>query len=308
MLDLPDDWVWDFWHVGEGGRHHLFFLHAPRSLGDPDLRHEHARVGHAVSDDLVTWQRLPDALAPQPAPAFDDLACWTGSVAREPGGRWWLFTSGITRAEGTGVQRIGSAWSHDLVGFTRTDLVLEADPRWYDVAGGTDPNGETHWRDPFVMRDDAGTWHMYVTARTGGRRGGGVVGHATSSDLRQWDVGPPLSPASGRFDQLEVLSLARVEGRWALTFSCLGPEMPGAEPGDGGVWTVAVDGPGAPVDLTRAVRLVGQDHYVGRVVDGPDGPALLAFRNEGPDGRFVGGVTDPVPVTWRDDGAALRLA
>ena len=43
MLDLDDDWVWDFWVVedpaSEPASYHLFFLKAPRSLGDPELRH-----------------------------------------------------------------------------------------------------------------------------------------------------------------------------------------------------------------------------------------------------------------------------
>ena len=122
-----------------------------------------------------------------------------------------------------------------------------------------------------------------------------------------WTIGPPLGPPSGRFDQLEVISLSEVDARWVMTFSCLGPEMPGARSDEGGVWTVPVDGPGAAPDLRRAVRLTDQSRYVGRVVDGPDGACLLAFRNEGPDGRFVGGVTDPVPVRWRTDGAGLEL-
>jgi beta-fructofuranosidase len=39
-----------------------------------------------------------------------------------------------------------------------------------------------------------------------------------------------------------------------------------------------------------------------------DGAAyVMAFRNRGPDGEFVGGLIDPVPVTWRADGRGLAL-
>ncbi|HEX7266280.1 MAG TPA: hypothetical protein VF256_02510, partial [Streptosporangiaceae bacterium] len=59
---------------------HVFFLHAPRDLGHPDLRHHHAQIGHAVSQDLRSWEVLPTAVGPGPPGAFDDRATWTGSV------------------------------------------------------------------------------------------------------------------------------------------------------------------------------------------------------------------------------------
>jgi beta-fructofuranosidase len=309
LFDLDDDWVWDFWTVRDGADHHLFFLHAPRSLGDPYLRHFNARVGHAVSRDLRSWNRLPDALVPQRAPAFDDIATWTGSCVRGPDGLWWLFTSGLSSQGGGKVQRFGAATSTDLVSWTRTGLVSEADPRWY---ADRDHRGDTHWRDPFVLAGPEG-WHLYVTAKASfelwpDARGNGVIGQMTSPDLRTWTTQPPLGGPTGRFDQLEVVSLAEVEGRWVLLFSCLSPEVVGAEPGDGGVWSVAVAGPGAPVDLDRAVRLTSEDLYVGRVAETDEGPRFLAFENRGDDGRFTGGVIDPLPITWRADGAGLELA
>lgn len=309
MFDLDEDWVWDFWTVRDGAHHHLFFLHAPRALGDPDLRHVNARVGHAVSTDLRAWTRLPDALGPQQPPAFDDIATWTGSCVRGPDGDWWLFTSGLSSRGAGLVQRFGAATSTDLVSWRRTDLVSEVDQRWYARA---DYRGEAHWRDPFVIAGDDG-WHLYLTAKASsalwpGAHGNGVVGHLTSPDLSAWTVQPPLGGPTGRFDQLEVISLARVDGRWALLFSCLSPEVVGAAPGRGGVWSVAVDGPGAPVDLDRAEQLTSEDLYVGRVVETDEGPRFLAFENRGADGRFTGGVIDPVPVTWRADGAGLELA
>ena len=73
-LRLPDHWLWDFWFARDGDDVHLFFLHAPRSAGDPDLRHRSARIGHAVSRDLRDWQLLPMALGPGAPAAFDDQA------------------------------------------------------------------------------------------------------------------------------------------------------------------------------------------------------------------------------------------
>jgi beta-fructofuranosidase len=301
-FDLPDSYVWDFWTAYDEHQHHhhLFFLHAPRSLADPDLRHRHARVGHAVSDDLVYWDRINDPL-PEPA-AFDDLAQWTGCTVRVPDA-WWLFTSGLARPEDGGVQRIGLSTSSDLRIWSRTRLTLEADPRWYQ----TTPVAMA-WRDPWVVQGEDGIWHMYVTARdTSGGAGCGVVGHAVSEDLVRWEVRPPLSAPTGFFDHLEVIQVLQVDGRWALLFSCLSPEMPGASAGSGGVWSVPVDGPGGPVDVASAVRVADERLYVGKVVHDLGTPYFLAFRNIDARGDFVGGLIDPVRIGWRADGRGLAL-
>ena len=83
MIDDPQRWIWDSWYVHDGDDYHAFFLAAPRSLGDPDLRHWSAVAAHAVSADLLEWRHLPDALAPGEAGRFDDQAIWTGSVVRD---------------------------------------------------------------------------------------------------------------------------------------------------------------------------------------------------------------------------------
>ncbi len=310
MLDLPDHWVWDFWLADDLTSYHAFFLKAPRTLSDPDLRHRNASVGHAVSTDLVTWTVLDDALVPSDRPAFDDLALWTGSIVRDDDGRWRMFYTGLSRSDDGLIQRLGSATSDDLVHWRRTWTVgvAEADPAYYEKLGGSGWPDES-WRDPWVVRDQGGQWHAYVTARAGTGRGLGVIGHAISTDLQTWQVTPPLSEPGCGFEWLEVMSLQQVEGRWVLVFSCLSAEMVDAAPDSGGIWTVAVDGPGLPVDLRRAVRLTSEDLYVGKLVRDRAGHwQLLAFRNRDASGGFTGGLIDPLSVGWDDTGTALELA
>ena len=176
MLRLSDSWVWDFWLADDGDLFHLFFLKAPRGL-DPDDRHWHAVVGHAVSPDLTDWVEVADALAPSAGPAFDDLAIWTGSVVRDGTG-WRMFYTGIDRADRGRVQRIGAAVSDDLMTWTRVSAepVLVADPRWYATAAS---GAEEFWRDPWVFADPGGDgWHLLATARAAGASAedGGVIG------------------------------------------------------------------------------------------------------------------------------------
>jgi sucrose-6-phosphate hydrolase SacC (GH32 family) len=63
-FDLPNHWVWDFWIADDGTDFHLYYLHAPNSLGDPHLRHRNAKIGHATSPDLANWRDHGPVLGP----------------------------------------------------------------------------------------------------------------------------------------------------------------------------------------------------------------------------------------------------
>lgn len=316
MAFRPDDrFVWDYWIVRDGADYHLFFLNAPRSIGDPDLRHWNVSIGHAVSQDLVHWQELPTALSPSEGPAFDDYTTWTGSVIRRPDGRWMLFYTGTCRAENGLKQRIGAAVSDDLVTFTRLpeNPLLDVDTRWYEVLEA----GLWHdqaWRDPWIFRvpgDDL--WHMAFTARglEGPAFGRGVVGHATSPDLVSWTVQPPIA-APGLYGQMEVPQIFERGGRWYMLF-CLAHEHmePGyVATGRPGVVTgthyLMADDPLGPWRLPEDRFLVGDPVgrlYAGRITEAPDGALVfMGFENLDAEGRFVGGLSDPLPVTILDDG------
>ena len=308
MYLLPDVWTWDSWFVDDGHRFHAFYLKASRALIDPDRRHRHASVGHAISDDLRTWTEMPDAFVPSDGPAFDDQAIWTGSILQGPDGLWRFFYTACSR-ENPLQQRIGLATSPDLTTWTRDTYwqVIEADKRYYEKYGDTDWADEA-WRDPYVYADPTGDgWHMLLTARArdGDLRDRGVVGHATSPDLVTWTIQPPLSAPDAGFGQLEVLQIAQIEGRWVLMFSCLHAELADerrlADPG-GGIWTVPIDTWTGPFDLSRATRLTGPELYAGRLVRDRTGQwNLMAFHNIGGDGEFEGWLSDPLPVSWGPD-------
>jgi beta-fructofuranosidase len=210
-----------------------------------------------------------------------------------------MFYTGTNRAEGGRVQRVGLATSADLLTWHRhgDKPLLEADPRWYEILA----EGVWHeqaWRDPWVFRDPAtGTFHAMITARLG--RGPspsrGVVAHATSADLLQWTVHPPVT-GPGPFVHLEIPQVATVDGVTFLIFS-------------------APAGTGLPVQGTHALRsghatgpydwsthhIVDADatgsRYGGRLVATPTGWQLLTWLGPGPDGVFRGELAEPVAVT-----------
>lgn len=306
MLRLADHWVWDSWPAFDGLHHHLFFLRASRALQDPDRRHLRAGIGHARSTDLRTWELLPDALVAADEPAWDDLATWTGSVVRAPDGTWRMFYTGISRAHGARVQRVGTATSEDLLTWQRRDLPpVEPDPRWYEAPG--DPDAlDPAWRDPWVLADpDGGGWHMLLTARAAtGDPERGVIGHATSPDLEHWTVQAPLSTPDG-FWHLEVPQVAVVDGLPVLVFSCWPDRLAAGRRASwtgGGVWVAPGETLLGPWDLARARPFEHPSLYAARLVVGAgDRPVLLGFRDtEG--GRFVGDIPDPLPVVRVGDG------
>lgn len=313
MFDLPDSWVWDYWFADDGERYHLFFLYASRALHDPEARHYRASIGHAVSTDLVEWTRVADALVRSDAPAFDELATWTGSVVRHPDGTWFMFYTGATLAPGgQNVQRIGYATSPDLFTWTKAaGPVLEAKGPWYEKLSSGAWHDEA-FRDPWVFADpDGNGWHMLITARSpeGPVDGRGVIGHAWSADLRTWELREPLSaPSVEGFGQLEVLQAEIVDGRPVVIFSCLKEQSTDSRRAEAaGTWAVPAESLLGPFDIDAAYPLTDEDLYVGRLLQRrSDGRWLLfAFRNIGEDGRFVGGVTDPMPVRW-DGGRLVR--
>lgn len=312
-LTLPDVWTWDMWFADDGELFHAFFLKASRALHDPNRRHFNVTVGHAISRDLRAWTEVEDALVKSEAVAFDDLSTWTGSIVRAHDGGWRLFYTGTSAAEGGSVQRIGTARSTDLYRWTKDSATAlsEADPRWYEKLD-RDVWFDEAWRDPWVFHDGS-EWHMLITARasSGPAHERGVIGHAVSTDLDQWETRPPLSAIGGGFGQLEVPQLAEVEGRRVLIFSCLRNEMSAARLADddaGGIWTVAIDDTTGPYPIHNATRLTDESLYAGRLIRDRSGQwNLIAFHNTDSTGAFVGAMSDPLPVAWAADGT-LRLA
>jgi beta-fructofuranosidase len=313
-LRLEDKWIWDSWYVFDGQRYHAFYLHASRALGDPVRRHRNPIVGHAVSDDLTNWTVVRDALIVSDSPAFDSWTTWTGSVIRDDNGLWWMFYTGTSREDGGDVQTIGAATSTDLMEWTKvsSEPMVSADARWYEKLDKTIWHDEA-WRDPWVFRfeNDLSTWHMLVTARAnhGDPATRGVLGHATSTDLLNWDVRPPLSSPGQGFGQLEVFQFEVVDGVPVLLFCCGWRELSAERRAEFGerdaTYSVAVSADLTEVDFNRAKAFEKPLVYAARIIKGKDGWYLIGFVNE-VNGEFVGELCDPVPVTATVQAGLVR--
>ena len=316
MLALDDHWVWDSWYLHDGSRWHCWYLKAPKSLGDPDLRHWNVSQGHAISDDLINWRDHSTALAPSEN-GWDDYTTWTGSTLAGEDGKWHYFYTGTTRAEDGMIQRIGHAVGDDLENWERvgTGLCLDLkgpNSELYEV----DYKGRWHdraMRDPWVMKDPEGNgWLMFFTARVPDRsdvNDAGCIGFATSPDLMEWTLQAPAFV--GGWGQLEVPQVFEVDGTWYCLF-CMSPDHQAQ-------WNIDKNGPigwgnhylmadsaHGPWRLPDGDGLDTKlERYAARIVD-HDGLKILGFKDGGKD-NFGGYIMDPQTVYRRADGT-LSLA
>ena len=303
MLKLVDKWIWDSWFVFDGEKYHAFYLSASRALGDPNRRHRHPIVGHATSSDLTNWTVLPDALIVSDSPAFDSWTTWTGSVVRGDDGRWWMFYTGTSREDGGDIQTVGAAVSNDLITWEKLSNrpLVEADPTWYETLDKTIWHDQA-WRDPWVFKR-GDTWHMLVTARAnhGDPKTRGVVGHATSENLLDWKVQPPLSEPGADFGQQEVFQFEIVDGVPILLFCCGWRELSASRQAAMGeqdaTYSLVVSEDLTSIDFSKAKPFLSNPVYAGRLVQDQNGGwNLIGFENI-VDGEFIGVLSDPIPVT-----------
>lgn len=298
MLSRNNEWIWDSWYVvDDNGILHAFYLNAPKSLDNPDLRHFNARVGHSVSNDGITWEHLPEALGPTTGEGFDCLATWTGSVVQD-NGIWHMFFTGIGSEHRELQQKIGLATSPDLLTWTRvSDSPILSAKSPYALLGNS-YDGAEHFRDPWVFPHE-GKWHMLVTASD--ETGIGTIGHGTSADLKTWTLQPALTNNS-QFRQLEVTETAFIDGQWFLFF-CAGPNdviREGIEKGFG-TYCVPADGPLGPFHFEKT-QLLAEGIYAARVVWFLGKWNLFGFLDTGIPGGFQGVICDRIPLKLHKDG------
>ena len=211
VLHLEGQRIGDAWYLEEGDTVHAFFLVAPLA------RKSSWQIGHATSHDLVHWDYLGVALSPGPPGTWDDKGLASGSVIRRDGRYWMAYTG--HKHEDFFVQRVGMAWSDDLVHWEKLpeNPTSEADPAFYEIES-TGQRSLTHWRDPFLF--DAGDRVIqYVCARRtdGDVTSRGSIGMAQSTDMIRWESMPP--PEHDRMtEEMEVPQLYSIGGRYYLVF------------------------------------------------------------------------------------------
>ena len=317
MVFIPEEhYLWDFWLVSpqewRDGLYHLFYLQAPRSLHDPDLRHGVATVGHAVSSDLRVWEHRGTVLEAGPPGSWDDRAIWTGSVTVRDGLAYMFYTA-LSRAEQAPVQRIGLAISADLVHWERHpgNPLLEVDTRWYEPQSAEQLEAQA-WRDPYVVyAPDEQIYYMFISARVNvdSHDGRGVIGLARSTDLLAWEMLPPVN-VPGDFMEMEVPQIVLLNGRYYLLFCAARHSAARLSRTEGRVWMgthylVAdrLTGPYHSLTDEPLVADASGTYYAGKLVRGSVGTySFIAWRQWDETDKFSGSLSDPAEVHVLPDG------
>ena len=327
----PGQYVWDTWFAQVQGRLHAFFLQASREAcgGDPERRHDLSSIGHVVRSPRGFEPCGPQpALQAAPAPAWDDLALWTGSVVEAaPFSPFALFYTARGRAdtpvatphERQRPQQIGVAYSDDLVAWRRSPRSARG-PVIGNPGAAAGLDGVA-WRDPYVLREGA-CFHAFICARLAPHEAtedaGGALVHVAGASPEEWGE-PRVLVASLDFYQMEVPQVfwrrsARSQ-RFYLLFSAQTQDcsarrrgrLPTQECRTGTYWMASEElplgFPGFP-PLRESARLLAPGLYSGKLVnpETEETPLLFGFPWPSPGEPFVGGICERGRLRFRPSG------
>ena len=285
------------------GRYHLFYQYYPYAS-----RWDSMHWGHAVSDDLIHWEYLPAALAPDRY--YDQDGAFSGSAITLPDGRMLLMYTGVRLDKSVNPHReiqkqcvaVG-----DGIDFEK----YEGNPVLDENAlpAGGSPND---FRDPKMILLKDGTYACVVADRS--QDTSGQILLYTSRDGFSWKYEKVLARCNNRFGKMwECPDFFPLDGKQVLLVS---PQdmLPAGLEYHGGNNTLCLIG--SYDDSTFDFREehdqsidYGIDFYAPQTVLSPDGRRIMigwmqnwdACAIRGPEAPWAGQMSLPREL-WIQDG------
>ena len=193
------------------GQYHMFYQYYPyESKWGP------MHWGHAVSRDLLRWEYLPAALAPDEF--YDMGGCFSGSAIELPDGRQLLMYTGVTeesrhcgsRRDSLQTQCVAVGDGVDYEKYKHNPVLDEKDL----PEGGS----KVDFRDPKIWRRKDGAYCCIVGNRPAD--GSGQILFYTSEDAFHWKFKNVLVSNFNRFGKMwECPDLFELDGKWVLLTS-----------------------------------------------------------------------------------------
>lgn len=159
-------------------RYHVFYQHNPSGPYWSQIR-----WGHLVSDDMIHWEYVKDAVVPTKEICPEGV--WTGGAVIGPDGTPWLVITAGTNTSTWSGQNIAFAHCKDPNDPNLTDWEVEK------TTVITQPNDNSQgerdqFRDPFVWYDN-GIYYMIVSTSIPGVDKGGSGNVYISKNMREWE-------------------------------------------------------------------------------------------------------------------------
>ena len=246
------------------GEYHLFYQYHPYSTSWGPMH-----WGHCKSGDLLRWEYLPAALAPdQP---YDRDGCFSGSAAETPDGRHVLLYTGV-RKQGEREYQTQCAAVGDGLNYEK----LPANPV---ITGAQLPPGGSpqDFRDPKLWREGS-RWFAAVGNRTGD--GSGAVLLYSSADLEHWTLEGTLDRSQNQWGNMwECPDFFQLDGQAVLLVSP--QELKAPDPSfHSGYESLCLLGQWDRETNTFRRRRVlpvdqGLDFYAPQTLEAPDGRRVL---------------------------------
>ena len=252
------------------GEYHLFYQYYPYSNEWGPMH-----WGHLKSKDLIRWERLPAAMAPDMP--YDASGCFSGGAVELPDGRHLLMYTGVQRG-------------HNPDGFIQdiqTQCIAIGDGINYEkcldnpVLDGKDlPEGGStiDFRDPKIWREEDGTYYAVVGNRT--EDGSGSILLYRSADALQWEFVRIIDRCNNQYGKMwECPDFFPLDGRQVLFTSPQEMAPVGLEfhAGNGTVCLIGDYDPSGKGFVRQFVQAIeyGLYFYAPQTLSAPDGRRIM---------------------------------
>ena len=283
------------------GHYHLFYQYHPY-----DTKWGPMHWGHAVSTDLLHWQPLGAAIAPDMP--YDKDGCFSGSAIQLDDGRHLLMYTGVRREP----QPDGSYLDYQTqclaVGDGVNYVKYEGNPV---ITGGDVPAGfSVHdFRDPKLFRNPDGSFGCVVGNRSDD--GSGAILLFTSPDGFHWKFSSILDRSRNRLGKMwECPDFFPLDGKDVIVTSPQQMHARGLEFHCGDC-TMAILGKLEQGSMRReTVQAIdyGLDFYAPQTLESPDGRRIMIGWMQSWDtlglcpagAKWFGQMTTPRELTLRE--------
>ena len=286
------------------GEYHLFYQYNPY-----DTHWDSMHWGHVVSKDLLHWEYLPAALAPDED--YDKMGCFSGSAIELDDGRQLLMYTAVdheTLEDGSKrdiqTQAVAVGDGRDYVKYEKNPVLTEKDL----------PEGasKVDFRDPKIWKGKDGNFYCVIGSRPAD--GSGQILLYRSANGFDWEFVSILAENKKRFGKMwECPDFFELDGKHVLLTSPqdMLPEGLEYHTGNG---TLCITGEMDKDTYTLKEQFnqsvdYGIDFYAMQTVEAPDGRRIMigwmqnwdtCANNRIPKGKWFGQMSLPRELSIKD--------